>query len=271
MAQQTIWLGAPRPSSLSLSPERVHLWRVWLSQTESVVQRLASLLSLDEKRRSARYRFAHDRDRYIVGRGALRAIAGHYLNCSPRRLMFSYTEYGKPFLPNDINAIDVRFNLAHSKDVAVMAFTRGREVGIDLEFIQPMPDATRIAEHFFSAGENRALAALPVEERQEAFFRCWTRKEAYVKALGEGLSHPLDQFQVSLAPQVPARLVDVEGSLAELARWSMTGFDPAPGYIAAMVVEGPKAQLEHWQFDSTIAAMADDEIREACLAQGARE
>jgi len=217
----------PSPSALSLSPDRVHLWRVCLNQPEPVVRRLAALLSVDEKRRSETYRFAHDRDRYIVGRGALRAITGTHLNCSPRRLVFSYTEYGKPYVANNINAVDVRFNLAHSKDVAVMAFTRGREVGIDLEFIQPMPDAMQIAERYFSAAENRVLAALPAKERQEAFFRCWTRKEAYVKALGEGLSHPLDQFQVSLAPQVPARLVEVEGSLAELARWSMTSFDPA--------------------------------------------
>jgi 4'-phosphopantetheinyl transferase len=119
-----------------------------------------------------------------------------------------------------------------------------------LEFVKPIPDAEQIAAHFFSSEENRVLQALPSTQRLEAFYRCWTRKEAYVKAIGEGLSHPLDRFQVSLAPNTPARLISVEGSPQEIARWGMISFDPAPGYIAALVVEGPGSEepLKHWRF-----------------------
>jgi 4'-phosphopantetheinyl transferase len=260
MAPKIIWRNPP--ASSSLCPGQVHLWRVSLDQPQALVQQASSLLSIDEKARATKYRFARDRNRYIVGRAALRSIAGRYLHLPPRQPLFFYTEYGKPFLAPDTNPSDIRFNLAHAQEVAVIALTTGREVGLDLEFVKPIPDAAQIAALFFSHEENRELLTLPLGQRQDAFYRCWTRKEAYVKAIGEGLSHPLDRFQVSLAPNIPARLISVEGSPQEIARWEMISFDPAPGYIAALVVEGPGSEerLEHWHFrpEGLFSSMDDE-------------
>jgi 4'-phosphopantetheinyl transferase len=155
--------------------------------------------------------------------------------------------HGKPYLAAKFNPGDLRFNLAHSNELAVYAFALGREIGIDVEHVHALPDAEQIAARFFSAQENVVLRMLPEGQRLEAFFNCWTRKEAYIKAIGEGLSHPLDQFQVSLSPEEPTRLLNVEGSPEEVTRWSIAPWVPAAGYVAALVVEGSGCHLECWQ------------------------
>ena len=235
------------PPDLALSNEEVHIWRTSLEQPAGLVHQLSQLLSHDEQTRAARFHFERDRRRFIVGRGALRIMVSRYLSVDPDQLRFRYESHGKPYLSAEFNHCDLRFNLAHSNEVAVYAFTLGRELGIDVEHIRSLPDAEQIATRFFSAQENVALHTLPESQRLEAFFNCWTRKEAYIKAIGEGLSHPLDQFQVSLSPEEPARLLNVEGSLEEVTRWSMTSWVPAPGYVAALVVEGSGYHLECWQ------------------------
>jgi 4'-phosphopantetheinyl transferase len=208
---------------------------------------LSQLLSHDEQARAARFHFERDRRRFIVGRGALRIMVGRYLGADPDQLRFRYESHGKPSLSVEFNHCGLRFSLAHSNELAVYAFTRGRELGIDVEYIHSLPDAEQIAARFFSAQENVTLRTLPESQRLEAFFNCWTRKEAYIKAIGDGLSHPLDQFQVSLSPEEAARLLNVEGTPEETTRWSMTSFVPAPGYVAALVVEGSGYHLERWQ------------------------
>jgi 4'-phosphopantetheinyl transferase len=208
---------------------------------------LAQLLARDEQARAERFHFERDRRRFIVARAALRTLAGRYLGLEPRCVQFRYGPYGKPYFSNDPDRSELRFNLAHSNELAVYAFACGREVGVDVEYLHPVPAAEQIAQQFFSNSEHASFRLLPDSHKLDAFFNCWTRKEAYIKALGEGLSHPLDQFQVSLIPDEPARLLKVDGFPAEVDRWHMTSFMPASGYVGALVAEGLDVHVEYWQ------------------------
>ncbi|HZG52707.1 MAG TPA: 4'-phosphopantetheinyl transferase superfamily protein, partial [Pyrinomonadaceae bacterium] len=193
-----MWVDPP-PATL-LADGEVHLWRASLAQTPDALRRLYSTLAPDESAKAARYHFPRDRDHYIAARGLLRQLLGRYLAQPPHALRFAYGAYGKPSLDGATAAADLRFNLSHSHELALYAFARGREVGIDIEHIRADFADDDIAARFFSAREVSMLRALPARARTSAFFNCWTRKEAYIKARGEGLSHPLDQFDVSLTP-----------------------------------------------------------------------
>jgi len=218
-----------------LAADEVHVWQAALDAPARPLRELAATLSTDERARAERYHFERDRRRFVVCRSLLRDILGRYAGRPAGALRFGYGSSGKPSLPDS----DVRFNVSHSDGVAVYALARGREVGVDVERVRPVSGADRIAERFFSAPERQALRAVPATARTTAFFTCWTRKEAYVKARGEGLGLPLDQFAVSLAPDGPARLWPAGGADArEVARWSLAGLRQDPGYVAALAVEG---------------------------------
>ena len=240
------WL--PPPGHLTLLSNDVHVWRATLEKPALRVQQLAQTLSSEERMRAKQFHFEQDRKRFIVGRGILRTIIGLYLGTEPSRLQFCYGPHGKPYLADKFGEDTLRFNLAHSHELALYAFTRGREIGVDLEYIRYMPDAEQIAGSFFSARENAVLHALPTSQKQEAFLNCWTRKEAYIKAIGNGLTQPLDKFDVSMTPGEPARLLNVEGAPEEASRWSLKVLTPAPGYVAALAVEGHNWRLTYWQF-----------------------
>ncbi len=171
-------------------------------------------------------------------------LLGRYLDAAPERLEFRYGPQGKPSLPEDRS---LRFNLAHSHDLALLAVTEGREVGIDLEGLRPLADAEQIIARFFSPRERAEFLALPAPERLVAFFRGWTRKEAYIKARGLGFAMPLDAFDVALAPGVASRLLRVESSPDEPGRWSFRDLAPGPGFLAAMAVEGTGWRLRCFQ------------------------
>ncbi|MFC1716438.1 4'-phosphopantetheinyl transferase family protein [Candidatus Poribacteria bacterium] len=237
----------PAPANPMLSRDDVHAWFATLEQPTLSVQRMAEVLSQDELGRADRFHFERDRRRFIVGRGLLRRLLSLYLDIEPEQLRFRYGEYGKPYLAES-NDCALRFNLAHSHELAVYAFTLGREVGVDLEYIQDIPEMEQIAARFFSKRENDVLKSLPVDQRQEAFFNCWTRKEAYIKAIGDGLTYPLDQFDVSLTPGEPARLLNVEGNAEEVSRWKLRALTPEPAYRAALAVEGHGWRLQSWQW-----------------------
>jgi 4'-phosphopantetheinyl transferase len=235
------------PPDLALPGDQVHVWRVFLDQPSWYVDGLAQRLSRDELARAERFHFERDMRRFVVGRGMLRTILGRYLAIDPRQVRFRYGERGKPHLADEFAGSGLRFNLAHSHEMALYAFTRGREVGIDVEHVRPLSDVEEIAERFFSAHENAEFRSLPESQELEAFYNCWTRKEAYLKATGDGLTRPLDQFAVSLAPGDLARLLRVTGDPAEISRWSLQALAPAPGYVAAVAVEGPADRLTYWQ------------------------
>jgi 4'-phosphopantetheinyl transferase len=189
-------------------------------------QELETLLSPQERARAARFHFDRDRHRFIAGRGHLRELLGGMLGVPPAEIKFSYNAYGKP------ETAGVRFNVSHSEWMALMAISRSRVVGVDIERKNRAFVNDRIPERFFSPAEVQALRALPEGQQTEAFFNCWTRKEAYVKARGLGLSLALDSFDVSLAPGEPARFLrGAEG-------WEIEAVSAPEGFAAAVVGSG---------------------------------
>lgn len=204
-----------------------------LDRPEIDVDRHAAILSAEEHDRAGRFRFDRHRRHYIARRGILRELIGSYLGCNPAKVGFVYNAYGKPALRNT----DLHFNLSRSRGMALYAFCRGVAVGCDLEWRDPQFAAQQIPERFFSRDEVRTLRSLPLSHQTEAFFNCWTRKEAYVKAAGRGLSIALDTFDVSLTPKAPA--VFLRGGDG----WSIRSFSPVPGFQAAIVARGANWRL----------------------------
>lgn len=236
------------PPALALDDSDVHVWRIPLNQPEERVRELKQLLAPDESARAARFHFERDRTHYIVARGALRTLLARYLKTSPFAIRFDYSHYGKPSLAAQFSASQIRFNLSHSHELALCAFTRGREIGVDIEYMRPDMAGDEIARSFFSQVECSTLSRLPVEQRTEGFFNCWTRKEAYIKARGEGLSFPLDKFSVSLAPGETAIMLNVFDNPQETSRWSLHRLLPGQGYAAALAIEGENTHLRCWHF-----------------------
>jgi len=236
------------PETPALGRNGVHVWRATLHQNPSQIQSFLHNLAADEQARAERFYFEKDREHFIAARGVLRAILGGYLNRVPKCLSFYYSSHGKPALAGESDDDAIYFNVSHSDGVALYAVTRGREVGIDLERIRFDLAVAEIASRFFSRQEVTMLRTLPTNVQRQAFFRCWTRKEAYSKARGEGLSLPLDQFDVSLAPGEPAAILGSQLGPSEASRWSLLELTPAPGYVAALAVEGHGWRLTSWQW-----------------------
>ncbi len=230
-------------TSLSLPEgEEVHVWAVSLNQPPEKVGALEALLAQDELDRAYRFRFDRHRRRFIVGRGVLRSILGSYLGVEPRSLSFSYGDKGKPALAVGWSE-DLSFNLSHSSELALYGFGRRLELGIDVEHLRELPGAQDIAERFFSVPERLALRGVSAESQSDAFFNCWTRKEAYIKATGDGLSMALDSFDVTLVPGEPARMLCADGDTRAAARWSMVHLEPAPGYVGALAAPSPRVRV----------------------------
>jgi 4'-phosphopantetheinyl transferase len=228
---------APAPPEPRLLPDAVHVWRAPLRHPPHRLARFRATLGPEERAQADRFRFDIHRERFVAGRGIQRDILARYLAMDPAALRFRATAHGKPVL--DLPAEpDLHFNVSNAGDLALYALCQGRELGVDLEEERPMDDALAIAERFFSAPENAVFAALASEEREAAFFRCWTRKEAFVKAVGEGLSMPLDCFDVAFAPGAAARILETRGDPVHQDRWTMTALEPGAGYAGALVVEG---------------------------------
>jgi 4'-phosphopantetheinyl transferase len=221
----------------ALPRDEIHIWHQELSGELSAIDTFARLLSAEEIQRASRFRFANDRNQYIVARGTLRVLLGSYRNVPPQDLRFAYSEYGRPYLIGDSPPQALEFNVSHSGGIALLAFAQERKIGIDVEKVRRNFATGEIAERFFSTAERAALRELPQEQRHEAFFRCWTRKEAFIKALGEGLSHPLDQFDVSLAPGAPAALLATRPDPKEVGRWTLWNIQTPGDYAAALAAE----------------------------------
>jgi 4'-phosphopantetheinyl transferase len=231
---------------LALDVAEVHLWQASLDGRPADI--FESFLSPDELARANRFHFTEDRTRFVVARGLLRNLLAAYLGISCAELRFSYGAKGKPFLLLD-GQTQINFNLSHSHGRAAFAFSRGRELGIDLEYVKEDFEAELIATRFFSRSEVLALRAVPAELRNQAFFNCWTRKEAYIKARGEGLSMPLDEFDVSLRPGEPAALLNNYREEREVERWSMNAIPAPADYVGALVVEGHDWQLKSFSLE----------------------
>jgi 4'-phosphopantetheinyl transferase len=208
---------------------------VWLGDLDALGGRAdLTVLSEDERLRAGRFRFVQDRHRFAASRALLRRLLGRALGLAPGAIRFEYGAYGKPRLAGDAGPL--WFNLSHAGRWGLFAVSAG-EVGVDLESVRPLEDLDSLAGTVFSTGERAALSALPSPQRVQGFFNGWTRKEAYVKARGDGLSRALDGFDVTVAPGDPPRLLRVAGEPDEPARWALSSFEPLPGYVAAMCVE----------------------------------
>jgi 4'-phosphopantetheinyl transferase len=245
-ATTTTWpwtRGAP-----ALLDSEVHVWLVSLDRKADSLDDLRSMIGDDERERADRFFFRRDAARWIANRAVRREILGSYLGVAPRDVCFQVGPWGKAE-PRSASPHGLRFNASYSDGLALYVVARDRHVGIDIERVRPLPDLEAIARRMFSADEQRAFLALVSSQRQEAFFACWTRKEAYIKALGQGLVYPLERFTVSLTPGVPARLEHVQGQPAELRRWSLETLVPAPGYVGALAIEGPPVRVRcaRWQ------------------------
>jgi 4'-phosphopantetheinyl transferase len=233
-----------------IEKHEVHIWRISMRQHPAHITRLLATLSSDERVRANRLLSAHRRNRFIAARGALRAILASYLGRPAASLAFNYGTHGKPTLLAEGEDDGLSFNLSHSRDMALCAVTRGRPIGVDIEFIARRTPIEEVAERFFARTEREALKALPLSLRREAFFRCWTAKEAYIKATAEGLARPLSQFSVSATPDLPLMLCDVEWDRDEASRWTMRELRPGKGYVGAIAVRGMNCKLVCWEFSS---------------------
>jgi len=236
------------PETLAVGHDEIHVWQASLDQPPSQLQSFFDNLAADEQARAERFYFKRDREHFVVARGVLRAILGGYLNRTPKSLSFCYGPHGKPALAGEYGGDAIRFNVSHSHAVALYAVTRGREVGIDVEHIRFNLPVAEIAEQFFSRREAAMLRSLPTELQHQAFFRCWTLKEAYIKALGVGFSLPLDQFDLSPTPGEPDVVLVTLRDPSETSRWSFQDLFPAAGYVAALAVEAHGCRLSCWQW-----------------------
>lgn len=231
-----------------LARDEIHVWRLSLDVPGRRIDELRRILDDDERARGARFHFERDRCRFVVARAVLRLLLARYLNCVPETLRFLYGKTGKPSLAPSAAGVDLRFNLSHSEGLALYAISRGREVGIDIEYLRADVAIDEIAARFFSSRERVALEALAPVRRREAFFACWTRKEAYVKARGDGLSLALDAFDVSVGPDESPALLAVRGDPDEVYRWSFAHLAPAAGYVGTVVIEGTGAAVTRWEW-----------------------
>ena len=226
-----------------LKMHEVHIWRTSLDRPRAEVQHLQKSLSADEHAKCARFRHPEDRDRFIVARGLLRVMLGHYLGRQPTQVHFRYGPHGKPEVAGESEIDTIRFSLSHSQGTALYAFALGREVGVDLEGVRPHPMDEQIAQHYFSRGENETLRNLPPGDRHRAFLHFWTRREAYLKARGDGLTVLPRLANLSLVPGEPVGLAGADEDSQQAPRWFLTELDLGPAYIAALVVEGEDCRL----------------------------
>ncbi|MDZ7341138.1 MAG: 4'-phosphopantetheinyl transferase superfamily protein [candidate division KSB1 bacterium] len=234
----------PTPPEMTVATDEVHIWSIPLALTDSQIRKLALYLATDEVERWQRFYFERDRNRFVIARGSLRLILSAYIGRQPYEIQFDYNKYGKPFLNYNSGGDKIRFNLSHSHELALVGVTGLHDIGIDVEYMQTRVADLSIAERFFSPKEVAILRKLPVALQRQAFFNCWTRKEAYIKAQGQGLSLALDSFDVAFVPDQPAALLHTRPDAREAAQWSIYNLPQSADYAAAVAVKGKNHRLK---------------------------
>ncbi|AFZ00727.1 4'-phosphopantetheinyl transferase [Calothrix sp. PCC 6303] len=231
------WLVAP--NDVKLLPDDIHVWRIELERSESQIKQFAKILSEDERGRAEKLYFQQHRQRFVVGRGILRTILGRYLDVAPQEVKFDYEAFGKPVLSAEFSDRKIWFNLSHCQSLALCAVSRDRPIGVDLEYARPITDVLVLAQQFFSASESALMRSLPPHQKQQAFFRIWTCKEAYLKATGAGISQ-LQKIEITLTPGESAKL--------NVPDWRLLEISAGRNSIAAVAVPGTAANLRYWQY-----------------------
>jgi len=233
----------PPPAELSLGSGEVHIWCLAPHQFANNLNELHPILSGEEKERASRFHFSRDRESYVVRHALLRLILGRYLETDPSAIEFSRGSFGKPTL-DFRGAVPLHFNDSHTNGLALLAVTKDDPLGVDIEHLRPIPDFEEIAANYFSPREVEALRAIPADKRMEAFYACWTRKEAFLKATGEGIRENLAKVEVALTPGEESRILYVSGKTQ--SRWKLHSFIPAPGYLGALTFQGNIPSFQHW-------------------------
>jgi 4'-phosphopantetheinyl transferase len=244
--EHTADVQVPFASPPELAEDEIHLWLLSLEQFANTEQHWRGLLASEERSRAERFHFTADRLRYTVTRGILRTVLAGYIGGEACGLTFRYSDTGKPSLASPHSAAEIRFSVTHSGGVALLAFAMGFDIGVDVEELRQNFDLQAIATRFFSPREQQELAAYPPEQRCEAFFRCWTRKEAYIKATGEGLSVPLQQFDVSLKPADVDCLLATRPDERNAEHWWIQDVSASIGYAAALCGKGRSWALKRF-------------------------
>jgi len=239
----TAW--RPLQVPYALPDDEVHVWRATLPVAAPALPALRAVLLPEERARADRFYFEADRARYTIGRALTRLLIGRCLGVDPRALTFEYSRHDKPMLPG---AAPLQFNVSHSGDIVLLALARSRELGVDVERIRPDFATMEIAERYFSAVECGELATLAGDARRDAFFACWSRKEAYIKARGDGLTLALDSFEVAFLPGATPRLIATRHDPPAVTRWSLRDLDVGPGYRGALVAERSDWKLALWEW-----------------------
>ena len=238
---------------LDLAEDEIQLWSASLDLPPARVAALHELLDAEEQRRARRFVFEHSRRRFTVARGLLRQLLGAYTGVAPGRGRFRYGQKGKPLLAE----AGIEFNISHSEELLLVGFCKA-PLGVDVEYLREVSDAEAITQRFFSSNETLTLLRLDKPERPRAFLLGWTRKEAYIKATGRGLSFPLSQFEVTMHPHEPPRILSMDGDTVEAARWTLLHLEPAPGYVGAAAVAGRDWRVSAYRLgDGTTTGTVD--------------
>ena len=245
-ADDEAWKGAPPLPDLE--PDEVHLWRIPLAHDPRTAGKRALLLSGDERERMSRFRFDVHRERFALRRSALRVVLGWYLDLDPKEIEFRHSARGKPEVDRGWAGRRLRFNLSDSEDLAILGVTLDDDLGVDVERLRTIPDLDGLARRYFSPLEQADYFGLPSSDKLAGFYNCWTRKEAWLKAKGDGLSVDLRGFDVTLAPGLAPRLLGVRGSPAEPQGWSFHACEPQRGFVAAVAVQRERSRLVRLAF-----------------------
>ncbi len=222
--------------------DELHIWQISLIQSRDTIETLANHLDENERAKAEKFRFETDRLNYVISHGARREILAKYLKCVPNAIKFKKNYYGKPFLRE--NKKKIYFNLSHSHEIALLAVAKKRRIGVDIEAIRTNFDVINIAEQFFSTPEIEILQSIPGNLRTKAFFDCWTRKEAFIKAVGRGLSYPLKEFSVAFSPFERAQLISLENIYIKPENWRIIELNIADNYAAAAAMESKKTKTK---------------------------
>jgi 4'-phosphopantetheinyl transferase len=231
-----------------LAGNEIHVWATTLTAAPGKLETFATTLSPDETARANKFKFEKHRNRFIAGRGIVREILGQYLKAKPSELHFDYSTNGKPELAGKFAAAGIHFNLAHTEDLALIAVTRMGRLGVDVEGVRPIKNADELVARFFSPREDQLFQKVSDAEKPAAFFNLWTRKEALLKATGEGITRSLSLVEVSFLPGEPARLLAISGDAEKAAQWTLRELSPATGYTGAIAIQTGDVDAKCWKW-----------------------
>ncbi len=238
-----IWQNPPQ--KLTINPQEVHIWKTNLDQSSINVQNSFKLLNEDEKNKAQKFHFEKHRKRFTIARSSLKKILSFYLSISPQEIEFTYNDYGKPNLLEKINNIDLQFNVSHSEDIAIYGITCHYLIGVDIEYIRPMSEAENLAKRFFSIQEYKHISLLSSAKKDREFFKLWTAKEAYLKAIGKGISGGLEKVKIS--NYEPRQFISLPHS--NNINYNLVYLTPHHNYLAAIAVQYNQQTYHYWQLN----------------------